>query len=247
MFVVPALTEVDMNGQTSAVASRIWGPKTKLITPKGMALTAAQDLLIVADTGGMDIKVFDTAALGDSAPVFEVDDLGGGPVWDVHHDADSDLLFAAGVDGTVRVFEEFLENKGAGGPARTITPVDEMGEKISVNLHGIHYDPVSNTLILSDVGDAMSATDGQLFVIADASTADDDVEVQLQIGGDLTKLGNPVDLSFDGSSVYIAEKSNSLLLRIDGLLGLSGFLNEPADVQLAVMNPESVQLVVPKP
>ena len=247
VFRVPGLTAVAADGETSAVAERLWGPKTGLVAPKGMVLSASQDRLIVADFGAADIKVFDAAALGDTAPLFVVEDLGGGAVWDVHHDATSDLLFAAGVDGTVRVFEGFLAGQGADAPARSITPVDEMGNKISVNLHGIHYDPASDTLILSDVGDAMSSSDGQIFVIPDAATADDDVEVSLQIGGDQTQLGNPVDLSFDGANLFVAEKANSALIRFDALLGRTGFNNQPGDATIEVVNAESLQLAYTTP
>ena len=68
-----------------------------LLTPRGIALNEAQDRLFVADTGAADIKVFAAKVFGDVAPIFEINDLGGGPVWDTYYDDASDMLFAAGV------------------------------------------------------------------------------------------------------------------------------------------------------
>ena len=199
-----------------------------------------------ARAGTVIVKVFDTANLGNVAPLFTISDLGGGPVWDMDYDEASDMLYAAGVNGTVRVFEDVLANNG-GAPVRIITPTNEQDAVISVNLHGIVYDAVTNALILSDVGNAMSATDGQIFVIAGADAADGMVKVQAQIGGDQTKLGNPVDIGFDGANLYVAEKSNSLVLRYDGVLALTGANNTAASASIVVTNPESVALAYTKP
>ncbi|HEY0134992.1 MAG TPA: hypothetical protein VGB85_12950 [Nannocystis sp.] len=248
VFLVPVLTNAAADSETNAAtAMRLWGENTGIVTPKGLLLTSLEDRLIVADTGGPDIKVFDTAALGDTAPLFVVDELGGGPVWDIAYDNLADRLYAAGTDGVVRVFDDFMANEGQGGPDRLITPTDDQDEKISVNLHGIEYDAASDTLILSDVGDAMSATDGAIFVITAASTADDNVEVAATIRGDATKLGNPVDISFDGANLYVAEKSNSSVLRYDAILGLTGNNNTAENAMIEVANPESVALAFTQP
>jgi hypothetical protein len=168
-------------------------------------------------------------------------------VWDIAYDDANDRLYAAGTNGVVRVFDDFFANEGQGGPDRTITPTDEQGAKIGVNLHGIEFDAATDTLILSDVGDAMSATDGAIFVIAAASTADDDVEVAAAIRGDATKLGNPVDIEFDGVNLYVAEKSNASVLRYDAILGYTGINNTAEDATIEVANPESVQLAYTNP
>jgi len=246
VFVVPALTGVNMDGVASTLGGRIWGPKTGLLTPKGLALNAAQDRLFVADTAGLDIKVFAADVLTDVAPVFELNDLGGGAVWDMHYDDATDMLYAAGVDGTVRVFENVLANPGA-APVRIITPTNDMDVKISINLHGIHYDVATNSLLLSDVGSAMSNSDGQIFVIAAADAAEGNVVVQAQIGGDQTKLGNPVDIAFDGVNLYVAEKANSTVLRYDAVLSLAGTNNLAETAMIDVANAESVQLAYTVP
>jgi hypothetical protein len=89
----------------------------------------------------------------------------------------------------------------------------------------------------------MVTTDGAIFVIAGADAADGDVAVQAAIRGDQTKLGNPVDIAFDGVNLYVAEKANSLIQRYDGVLDLAGEQNIAASAEIASANPESVQIV----
>jgi hypothetical protein len=236
-----------LSGVTDALGSgtrTIVGPNTGLTAPKGIQLVESLGLILVADFGASDIKVFNMDDSGDVAPAFSVTDLGGTrKVWDIHHDAASDTLFAAGTDGAYLVYDNFSATQGADGPDRVVTPVNDSGDKVSVNLHGIYYVPGNDVLILSDVGDAMSASDGQLFTIEQASSAVDTAPVRLQLGGAATQLGNPVDLDFDGSNVYIAEKSNDMVLRYDNVLNLTGVQNVAANLTTPVTKAESVVIV----
>jgi hypothetical protein len=151
-------------------------------------------------------------------------------------------MFVALTNGNVVVFDDWSATFGDGVTPRTITPSDGALTKISVNLHGIAYDADKDLLVLTDVGSPANATDGQLFVIDSAGEANGNVPVSLRIAGPASKLGNPVDLAWDGFSVWIAEKSNNVLLRYDGLLGLeSGDL--AADDDAASTAPESVALI----
>ena len=74
------------------------------------------------------------------------------------------------------------------------------------------YDADSDRLVVSDVGDASVADDGQIFVINDASTADGAVEPARTIAGPSTMLGNPVDIILSGTTLRVAEKSNDAIL-----------------------------------
>ncbi len=224
-----------------AVKTRIAGPRTGIVGPKGLALNAAADRLFVADVGAGDLKVFAADATGDAAPLFVVTELGGGPVWDIAYVDGDDRLFAAGTDGSVRVFDGFLVGEGSGGPDRVFVPT-RAGAPVGVNLHGIHYDAASDTLLVSDVGDTMSDADGFVYIIADAGAADGEVDVQAMIGGAGTGLGNPVDLAFAGDDLYVAEKAKSRVLRYDGVLGLRGLVDAAPDAAIAVDSAESVQL-----
>ncbi|WP_096331476.1 hypothetical protein [Nannocystis exedens] len=247
VFSAPAIVDAADGTAIDAIGTRIWGPGTGLVAPKGMTLNAAGDRLFVADLGDSSIKVFDPVTFGDAPPLFVIAELGGGAVWDIDYDDANDRLFAAGVDGTVRVFDAALADEGASGPARTFTPANDNDEVIGVNLHGIQYDPASKTLFLTDVGDVMSDSDGAIYLIADADAAEGNVAVTALIAGDQTHLGNPVDLAFDGKHLYVAEKAQSRVLRYSDILGLTGAQNVAEDAFIEVTNAESVRLEFSKP
>jgi hypothetical protein len=244
-FVIPGLTALAGDSTADAIGIRLWGPATDVVAPKGLVINEAEEVVFLADFGASDVKVFSALALGDEAPLFVLGDFGAAP-WDVAYDDAADLLFVAGVDGVVRVYDDALANQG-GMPDRVITPTNANDEKISVNLHGIEYDAATNKLYLSDVGSAMNNMDGQLFVIENADVADDNVVVLAQVGGDQTNLGNPVDIAWDGVNLYVAEKANSFVLRFDGLADLAGPNNVAPSASIAVTAAESVQLYYAAP
>ncbi len=223
----------------------IAGAGSTLNSPKGVEIVQAQGLVLIADNGEPGIKGFSLEADGNTTPVINVTDVGVASIWDLDYDLAADRLFVAGTDGSVLVYDNFgarAATEAGATVSRTIVPASG-GTQISMNLHGIVHVAASNQLIVTDVGDAADATDGQLFVIDNASGANGMVNVRAQIGGDQTSLGNPVDLSFDGNAAYIAEKSNDLVLRYNDVLNLSGQNNVAADAQIAVTKPESVSLV----
>lgn len=226
---------------------RIEGDATNLVAPKGLQIADIDGpVLLVADAGTptntttRDVKAFALDDDGDVEPLFTVDDLGADRApWDVHYDAASDRLFVACTDGVVVVFDAFSSDMGADGPDRTITPA-VTGADVSTNLHGIDYLAGEDILVLSDVGDAANATDGRLYTIATASTADGLVNVQVRISGVDTLLGNPVDIAVVDGSVYVAEKSNDRVLRYDTIGTLTGEVTTAANGSLTVTKPESV-------
>lgn len=217
----------------------IIGANTRLESPKGLDVSSVAGLVFVAEAGGNPaIVVFGTQASGDVAPTIFTDLSAFGRPWDLDYDAAADRLFVAMTNGTVLVFDTYLANSGINPPDRVITPTDGVAQ-ISVNLHGIVHDPTRDVLILSDVGSPADATDGQLFVIDAAETADGPVPVTTRFSGPATRLGNPVDIAFDGANVYVAEKSNDLILRFDLILGSAGGDLAP-DLSRAATAPESV-------
>ncbi|MDY7003648.1 MAG: hypothetical protein SWX82_06710 [Cyanobacteriota bacterium] len=223
----------------------ILGSNTGLVSPKGLDVADDLGVVFVAENNASTpgILAFSTQAEGNVSPVFSTTDLGGRRPWDVDYEPSSDRLFVAATDGSVLIYDNYIANLGVGGPSRTIAPFDPSGTNpISVNLHGIIYVESSDTLLLSDVGSAMDPNDGQLFVIDNVSSASGNVPVRTQIGGDNTLLGNPVDITFDGNSLYVAEKSNDVILRYDNILDLSGVLNIAASGSVARNKPESVAL-----
>jgi hypothetical protein len=219
----------------------ISGPNTGLVAPKGLDVVDGSGLIVVADFGASDIKVFRVTDQGDVNPVFTAANLGGTrSVWDVDHDPASDLLFAAGTDGAYLIYQDFATRRGTAAPNQVITPLDGLGGKISANLHGIVYLSNLDTLLLSDVGSAASASDGQIFVVEKAAQAVNTTPILTRIGGPDTRLGNPVDIAFDGANLYIAEKANDLVLRYDGILTRGDLITGGAELSIAITKAESV-------
>lgn len=227
----------------------IMGPSTGLVSPKGLDVDSDSGWVFVAEFGesAPGIYVYSACATGDVAPMMTLTTSDNARPWDVDYDAGSDTAYVSLTDGTVAVFEDLSDAMMNGAmmnmESRRITPT--MGGApmpTPTNLHGIDFDPASGSLLVTDVGDAASATDGKLYVIPSAAGADGMTEVSVNIAGDATLLGNPVDITFDGSSAYIAEKSNSMILRYDNVLNSTGG-NLPANASMALPSAESVTLI----
>lgn len=87
-----------------------------------------------------------------------------------------------------------------------------------VRTHGLTYDAKNDIMVLTDIGDAMSDTDGAFHVIEHFSAklydAGDQgtiaLDDQTRVSGNKTYLGNPVDiaLSVDEKKAYVAERAN---------------------------------------
>lgn len=248
---VTADIEVDAEGRGTAGGlliydnvepRRIAGDATGLIAPKGLQVLETLGVVAVADNGARDVKLFALEADGNAAPSAVISLGEQGSVWDVWYDLINDTLYAAKTNGELAAYDLFSRTMGADGPDRVIIPTDEDGEKISVNLHGIDVDYDNNTVIVSDVGDAQNTTDGQIFVMIAISISDGPTPVDLRIAGDQTGLGNPVDLIYDGSGIFIAEKSNDSVLYYADILSLEGELNAAPDAVQPAVKAESVAI-----
>ncbi|MBW4980278.1 hypothetical protein KZZ05_18510 [Marinobacter adhaerens] len=192
---------------TSGPSYAISGTNTGLVNPKGVETIPNLGLTLVANNGQSNILIFGSAASGDVAPFATLGLTN--DAWDLTYDGKTDTLFVALVDGSVAVFDRFAENEGQGGITRLFWIEDADGE-VSVNLHGIDYDAVTDSLVVSDVGQASSADDGKLYVLQNASSiASGTVKAATTWKGSETRLGNPVDLQITGTDVRIAEKANA--------------------------------------
>lgn len=216
-----------------------------LVSPKGLEIIEDLDLVLVANLGPVNIKGFSLDAQGDVAPTVFIDDLGGvtGSIWDIHYAEEIDTLFVAGTTGTLLAYADFSNDLGASGPTRLIVPSDADGNQISVNIHGVDYDPASDTLLLTDVGAADDNSDGQIFTISSASEANGNVTVDLAIAGPESMLGNPVDVVFDGSGIYVAEKANDAVLYYADIVDMMGMMDSTATEIIEISKPESVTIV----
>jgi hypothetical protein len=215
----------------------ITGANTTLVNPKGIAVAQKSGLIFIADFGAMQVTTFGAAAAGNATPLGTT--ITEAAPWDVDYDETNDRLYVALTNGDVAVYDNFVGGEFAAMPSRTITPSNNDGTQISVNIHGIVYDSNTNKLVLSDVGSASDATDGSLFVINNASTADGLVSVARSIAGPATMLGNPVDISLEGSDLRVAEKSNDAVLVFSNIFsGESGDITP--DLITSTIKPESI-------
>jgi len=139
-------------------------------------------------------------------------------LWGIH--AESDNLYAIIDNGSsLAILDNFFEK-----PIGTTSPDREVNIEGMIRTHGLTYNVQTDLMILTDVGDAASGTDGAIVVVpnfTDAS-ADDNISTaeQTRIEGPATLLGNPVDVTADDltGTIYIAER------RTDGgrVLGFAG-------------------------
>jgi len=216
-----------------------------LVAPKGIEIIEAMDLVLVANFGANNIKGFSLSAEGDVSPTLFINDLGtaGGSIWDIHYAEEIDTLFAAGTTGALLAYANFSTDTGMSGPSAVILPSNAAGEAVTINLHGVDYDAASDTVIVTDVGSADDNADGHIYAIPGASMANGNISVSLHITGPESQLGNPVDLVFDGTGVYVAEKANDLVLYFANILDMTGMMDSSADMSLEITKPESITLV----
>ena len=206
------------------------GAATGLVNPKGIAFAEEAGLIMIADFNGQKISVFGGQAAGDVAPIAEI--MTSAKPWDLAYDEESDRLYVALTDGTLAVYDDVASSDFAPSIMRSVVPSDADGNQLSINLHGIVYEPMSNRIVLSDVGDAAVADDGQIFVLDNVSTADGATVPTRVIGGATTQLGNPVDIILTGSDLRVAEKSNDAILVFSNI-----FNGESGDVAPTLSTP----------
>ncbi|PHN06008.1 T9SS type A sorting domain-containing protein [Flavilitoribacter nigricans] len=129
-------------------------------------------------------------------------------LWGIH--AEGSTLYAI-VDNSnqVATFNDFFDQMGS-----SLTPDAVVSVEGLVRTHGITYNADMDMMLLTDVGDAASAKDGALVMVADWMTASADGVVsrneQGRAFGGASQLGNPVDVALDkeNSRVYVAERAN---------------------------------------
>lgn len=240
----------DGDSYSMAMDHMIMGANTGLVTPKGLDVSSAHGLVFVAELNPVTpaIQVFSTCASGDVAPLLSLVASNGARPWDVDYDAHTDRAFVALTNGTVAVFDEVTRKMMGGmsvitGEDRLITPA-MAGVAVAgpTNIHGIDYDMQSDSLVISDVGSAADATDGKLYVIPAAGMADGLTDMSVMIAGPNSMLGNPVDLMVSNGNVYVAEKSNNVIMRFDNILNsASGDIT--ADFTMSYTAPESVVVI----
>ena len=134
-------------------------------------------------------------------------------LWGIHM-LGADLYAVADLTGDIVMFKDFM-SKASG----MITATKRVTIAGLTRTHGITYSAADDVMILTDVADAASATDGGMVLIKNfnsifASTAASGtiaLSNQVRIYGPNSKLGNPVDVAYDSVTnyIYVAERLNA--------------------------------------
>ena len=174
------------------------------IAVSGNKLVVTQD---ANDANGMQNRliVYDISPLAITLEQsFDVDIN----LWGIY--ADVNTLYAIEDNSeNVVVFNSFFTNTGNSVEPDEIINIEGMGRT-----HGINYITDGDIMILTDVADAGSAEDGAYTIITNfgkkGADGTIDLSEQVIVEGDLTQLGNPVDIAYDGTNqlVYVAERAN---------------------------------------
>lgn len=132
--------------------------------------------------------------------------------WGIHLDGTT-LYAVADLTGDLVIFENFFDNTND-----AITPTKRVTIEGLLRTHGITYSNRSNTMVLTDVGSAASATDGGLIIIKGFTDVLSEtpnmgtiaMKKQIRIYGAATSLGNPVDVAYDNftKTIFVAERLN---------------------------------------
>lgn len=113
------------------------------------------------------------------------------------------------------VFNDFLSNT----TDATVSASKRIAVEGIVRTHGLTYDASSDTMILTDIGEASNGQDDGGFHFIEGfstkfnNTANGEtlsVTQQIRVSGAATLLGNPVDVAYDSATqtVFIAEAGN---------------------------------------
>lgn len=134
-------------------------------------------------------------------------------VWGIEF-VGNDLYAVVDKTNQLAVFANFTASNTTNS---TVSATKTIAIEGIVRTHGLAYD--GGTMILTDVGDAASDTDGAFHIIADfdskfSATQDGDMMAiagnQVRVAGAATMMGNPVAAEYDADAniVYIAEAAN---------------------------------------
>jgi hypothetical protein len=127
----------------------------------------------------------------------------------------NDLYAVVDTTSELAVFTNFLNNTST----TTVDATKQIAIEGIVRTHGITYDLSTDTMILTDIGDATNGQDDGGFQIIEnftskfsATTNGNTLAIteQTRVSGASTLMGNPVDVAYDGETktVFIAEAGN---------------------------------------
>lgn len=134
-------------------------------------------------------------------------------LWGIHVNG-NDLFAVADLTGDLVLFKDYMNNASG-----TIAATKRVTIAGLVRSHGITYSSSDDVMILTDVANATSGTDGGLIVIKNFSSVFNTTAAstsialmnQIRIYGPNSTLGNPVDVAYDNvtKKIYVAERLNA--------------------------------------
>ena len=133
-------------------------------------------------------------------------------LWGIEFIGD-DLYAAVDETNKIAVYRNFISSHALN---RIVTADKIVGFQGLIRTHGLHFE--DGTMVLTDIGEAESNSDGALHVIQDFESKFDaaatggfvKAEDQLRIAGNNTLLGNPVNVIYDSdyNVIFVAEALN---------------------------------------
>ncbi|MCR8666409.1 hypothetical protein NO995_01830 [Aestuariibaculum sp. M13] len=137
-------------------------------------------------------------------------------VWDVHVNG-KDLWAIEDVSSNLVYFKDFHNAKSGDLMYSAKVSIEGL-----IRTHGLDYDAMTDTMVLTDIGSAAVPDDGALVIINEFSNKfmaamDSEMipmEDQIRIEGDMTELGNPVDVAVSPAkqAIFVAERAQQKLL-----------------------------------
>lgn len=222
----------------------IFFPVPTPIDPEGVDVDEARGLCFLADPAFPCVWIYGMCAGADGPEVVRLElgfSASVGVPRGVDYDPRSDTLYVAVSNGTVYAYDTFVQSPGE-MPDRILTPSDEFGAtQVSSDLASIVHDAERDLLIVADVGDTSGmSSDGALLVIEGASMGDGLTPVARTVTS--AQLDEPLDLAWNGATLWVAENANGVLMRFDDFGGAMGSTAPTASA--AVPDVTSVDLVL---
>ena len=187
------------------------GPSSTSDFTNGREIAVYEDKVIVAqdaaDSNGNQNRLLIYQLQGEMLTLKEIFDVNIN-LWGIRA-VDNDLFAIVDNSEKLAIFEDFFNRRGGDLQPNRIIPIEGI-----VRTHGLDYDEMTDTLVLTDVGEASSDSDGALSVIYNFTQKAQDNYVSLEeqkiIKGEATMLGNPVDVAYSGmeKTIYVAERAN---------------------------------------
>ncbi len=207
----------------------------QLQSPRGVDIDLERGLLFVTDVAPnlnpspisnvLEIEVISLCGTGDilarvsTSPENTDTDFGA----DLDFDPETGDLYVAMRNGKVAIFRNFAATFQLNPPPLVVEPqrIGPLGltQAASTDLRGIEYIGGSaDTLIVSDVGNPGSDSDGQILILRNARNMSSTKLVDATISGGQTNLGNPVSLAYNGKDLYVLDQIRQMVLRFNNVL-----------------------------